>query len=128
MTNETCLKSCPVLQERDDQIQELSTALRQKEGESTASIFPPLVECDGPRRSRRIASSHKRSSQHEHVELESTKAELAQVKAELEQCRADLDLKQTELTLKTLGTIKCHIPLHLSLNTQSTPSTFPLTL
>ncbi|KAG7321136.1 hypothetical protein KOW79_015551 [Hemibagrus wyckioides] len=90
------------LEERDDQLQELSTALREKEGESTASIFPPLVECDGPRRSRRIASSHKHSSQHEHVELESTKAELAQIKAELEQCRADLDLKQTELTLKTL--------------------------
>ncbi|GAA6102895.1 kinesin-like protein KIF20A [Tachysurus ichikawai] len=90
------------LEERDDQIQELSAALRENEGRSTASIFPSLVDCDGPRRSRRIASSHNRSSQHEHVELESTKAELAQVKADLEQCRADLDLKQTELTLKTL--------------------------
>ncbi|TSL04225.1 Kinesin-like protein KIF20A [Bagarius yarrelli] len=90
------------LEERDEQIQELSAALREKEQGSTAQIFPPLMERDGPRRSQRIASSHTRSSQHNHVESENTKAELAQVKADLEQCRAELDLKQTELTLKTL--------------------------
>ncbi|MCI4386644.1 hypothetical protein PGIGA_G00064800 [Pangasianodon gigas] len=90
------------LEERDEQIRELSAALREKEGGSEAPIFPSLVECDGPRRSQRIASSHKRSSQHEHADMEQNKAELARVKAELEQCRAELDLKQTELTLKTL--------------------------
>ncbi|XP_017349064.1 kinesin-like protein KIF20A [Ictalurus punctatus] len=90
------------LEERDEQIEELSAALREKEEGSAAPIFPSLVECDGLRRSRRIASSHKRSSQNELAELEHTNAELAQVKAELEQCRAELDLKQTELTLKTL--------------------------
>lgn len=99
----------PVFKERDEQIEELSAALREKEEGSAAPIFPSLVECDGLRRSRRIASSHKRSSQNELAELEHTNAELAQVKAELEQCRAELDLKQTELTLKTLGKIKCHI-------------------
>lgn len=97
-----------MFQDRDDQIQELSAALREKESGNTAPIFPSLLECDGLRRSRRIASSHKRSSQLEHSELENTKAELAQVKVELEQCRAELDLKQTELTLKTLGKIKYH--------------------
>ncbi|KAB5548965.1 hypothetical protein PHYPO_G00061750 [Pangasianodon hypophthalmus] len=90
------------LEERDEQIRELSAALREKEGGSAAPIVPSLVECDGPRRSQRIASSHKHSSQHEHADMEQNKAELAQVKAELEQCRAELDLKQTELTLKTL--------------------------
>ncbi|KAM9450534.1 kinesin-like protein KIF20A [Clarias gariepinus] len=90
------------LEERDDQIRELSAALKERERASTAPTLPPVVECDGPRRSQRIATSHKPSSQHEHAELEHTKAELAQVKSELEQCRAELDLKQTELTLKTL--------------------------
>ncbi|KAI5622519.1 kinesin-like protein KIF20A, partial [Silurus asotus] len=90
------------LEEQDEQIQELSEALREMEGRSTAPMFPSLVECDGPRRSQRLASSHKHSDQQEHAELEHTKADLAQVKAELEQCRAELDLKQTELTLKTL--------------------------
>lgn len=101
-----CAEILPVSQERDDQIRELSEALREKEGGSTAAIFPSLLECDGLRRSQRIASSHKRSNPHEHVELEHTKAELAEVKAELEQCKAELDLKQTELTLKTLGKSK----------------------
>lgn len=95
-----------MFQERDEQIRELSAALREKEEESEAPIFPALVDCDGPRRSRRIASSHKCSSQHDHSELENTKAELAKVKVELEQCRAELDLKRTELSFKTLGMIK----------------------
>lgn len=95
-----------LFQERDDQILELSAAMKEKQGGSAAQIFPSLLECDGPRRSRRIASSQKHSVQHEHAVSDYTIAELAQIKAELEQCKAELDLKQTELTLKTLGKIK----------------------
>ncbi|XP_060792012.1 kinesin-like protein KIF20A [Neoarius graeffei] len=90
------------LEERDDQIRELSATLKENDGGSAAPSFPSLEEFDGPRRSQRVASSRKRSSQQEHAESEHVKAELSRVKAELEQCRAELDLKQTELTLKTL--------------------------
>lgn len=114
-----------MFQEQDDQIRELSAILREKDGGSAAPSFPSLVEFDGPRRSQRIASSHKRSSQHEHAELEHTKAELSRVKAELEQCRAELDLKQTELTLKTLGKIKYHT-LNTSVLIQCALICFPL--
>ncbi|XP_067280652.1 kinesin-like protein KIF20A [Pseudorasbora parva] len=85
------------LEERDDEIRELSAALKEKEegGNAQAPILTPLNDVNGPRRSRRLASTHKRDSDHESMEL-------LQCKAELEQCKAELDLKQTELRLKTL--------------------------
>lgn len=85
------------LEERDDEIRELTAALKEKEeGDiAPAPIFPPLNDVNGPRRSRRLASTHKRDTDHESVEL-------MQCKAELEQCKVELDLKQTELRLKTL--------------------------
>ncbi|XP_035377301.1 kinesin-like protein KIF20A isoform X2 [Electrophorus electricus] len=83
------------LEEREEQIRELTAALQEPRGGSGAPIFPPLVEGEGPRRSQRLASVQRRDTGHE-------KAELEQCRAELEQCRAELDLKQTELRLKTL--------------------------
>ncbi|XP_048023030.1 kinesin-like protein KIF20A isoform X1 [Megalobrama amblycephala] len=85
------------LEERDDEIRELTAALKEKEegNIAPAPVFPPLSDVNGPRRSRRLASTHKRDTDHESVEL-------MQCKAELEQCKAELDLKQTELRLKTL--------------------------
>ncbi|XP_077052466.1 kinesin-like protein KIF20A [Siphateles boraxobius] len=84
------------LEERDDEIRELTAALKEKEEGNIvpAPVFSPLSDVNGPRRSRRLASTHKQSD-HESVEL-------MQCKAELEQCKAELDLKQTELRLKTL--------------------------
>lgn len=85
------------LEERDDEIRELTAALKEKEAGNTvpAANFPPLNDDGGLRRSRRLASTNKRDSDHESIEL-------IRCKAELEQCRAELDLKQTELRLKTL--------------------------
>ncbi|XP_016347636.1 kinesin-like protein KIF20A [Sinocyclocheilus anshuiensis] len=85
------------LEERDEEIRELAAALKEnEEGHiAPAPIFPPLSDVSGPRRSRRLASTHKRDADHESVEL-------TQCKAELEQCKAELDLKHTELRLKTL--------------------------
>ncbi|XP_050948484.1 kinesin-like protein KIF20A [Labeo rohita] len=85
------------LEERDEEIRELTAALKEKEEGhiAPAPIFPPLSDANGPRRSRRLASTHRRDTDHESVEL-------MQCKAELEQCKAELDLKQTELCLKTL--------------------------
>lgn len=85
------------LEERDDEIRELTAALKEKEAGNTApaAIFPPLNDDGGLRRSQRLASTHKRDADHESIEL-------IRCKAELEQCRAELDLKQTELRLKTL--------------------------
>ncbi|XP_062867128.1 kinesin-like protein KIF20A [Trichomycterus rosablanca] len=83
------------VEERDEQIQELSAALKEKETGGAAQIFPPLMEGDGPRRSQRIANTNKCSSEREHAELQ-------QIRTELEQCRAELDLKNTELTLRNL--------------------------
>ncbi|XP_056302804.1 kinesin-like protein KIF20A [Danio aesculapii] len=85
------------LEERDDEIRELTAALTEKVAGNTApaAIFPPLNDDGGPRRSQRLASTHKRDAEHESIEL-------IRCKAELEQCRAELDLKQTELRLKTL--------------------------
>ncbi len=83
-----------VLKERDEEIRELTAALKETEESriAPAPIFPPLSDVDAPRRSRRLASSHRRDADHESVELE--------------QCRAELDLKQTELRLKTLGKLQ----------------------
>uniref|UniRef100_A0A8C2PQK0 Kinesin family member 20A n=1 Tax=Cyprinus carpio TaxID=7962 RepID=A0A8C2PQK0_CYPCA len=85
------------LEERDEEIRELAAALKEKEeGDvAPAPMFPPLSDVSAPRRSRRLASTHKRDTDHESVEL-------TQCKAELEQCRAELDLKHTELRLKSL--------------------------
>nr|AAH95661.1 Zgc:112061 protein [Danio rerio] len=85
------------LEERDDEIRELTAALKEKEAGNTApaAIFPPLNDDGGLRRSQRLASTHKRDADHESIEL-------FRCKAELENCRAELDLKQTELRLKTL--------------------------
>lgn len=85
------------LEERDEEIRELCAALKEKdEGHAgPAPIFPPLSDVSGPRRSRRLASTHRREPEQESVEL-------TQCKAELEQCRAELDLRHTELRLKTL--------------------------
>ncbi|XP_073680893.1 kinesin-like protein KIF20A [Garra rufa] len=85
------------LEERDEEIRELTAALKEKEEGQVgpAPIFPPLTDASAPRRSRRLASTHKRDTYQENVEL-------MQCRAELEQCRAELDLKQTELHLKTL--------------------------
>lgn len=86
------------MKERDDEIRELTAALKEKEegNIAPAPVFPPLSDVNGPRRSRRLASTHKQETDHESIEL-------MQCKAELEQCKAELDLKQTELRLKTLG-------------------------
>ncbi len=84
-----------VLKERDEEIRELTAALKEKEEGhiAPAPIFPPLSDVSAPRRSRRLASSsHRRDPDHESVELE--------------RCRAELDLKQTELRLKTLGKLE----------------------
>ncbi|XP_051956065.1 kinesin-like protein KIF20A isoform X2 [Xyrauchen texanus] len=87
------------LEERDEEVRELTAALKEmEEGNiALASMFPPLSDANGPRRSRRLASNstHKRDTEHGSMEL-------MQCKAELEQCKAELDLKQTELHLKTL--------------------------
>ncbi|XP_051960808.1 kinesin-like protein KIF20A [Xyrauchen texanus] len=85
------------LEERDEEIRELTTALKEKEeGDITsAPTFPPLSDASCLRRSRRLASTHKRDTEHESMEL-------MQCKAELDQCKAELDLKQKELCLKTL--------------------------
>lgn len=79
------------MKERDDEIRELTAALKEKEegNIAPAPVFPPLSDVNSPRLSRRLASTHKRDTDHESVELM--------------QCKAELDLKQTELRLKTLG-------------------------
>ncbi|KAK2873194.1 hypothetical protein Q8A67_023091 [Cirrhinus molitorella] len=85
------------LEERDEEIRELTAALKEKEEGHVgpAPTFPPLSDANAPRRSRRLASTHRRETDHESVAL-------TQCRAELEQCKAELDLKQTELCLKTL--------------------------
>ncbi|XP_043077329.1 kinesin-like protein KIF20A [Puntigrus tetrazona] len=85
------------LEERDEEIRELSAALQEKEDApmAPAPIFPPLNDAGAPRRSQRLASSHRRDTDPESGELE-------RCRAELEQCRAELDLRQTELRLKNL--------------------------
>lgn len=93
------------LKDRDEEIRELTAALKENEegGIASAAMFPPLTDGNAPRRSRRLASTHRQNTEHECVELMQCKAELDQCKAELDQCKAELDLKQTELRLKTLG-------------------------
>ncbi|TRY59378.1 hypothetical protein DNTS_004288 [Danionella cerebrum] len=85
------------LEERDDEIRELTAALKEKEEENVGrtSIFPPLDDAAGLRRSQRLASTHRQ-------ETHSDNLELMHCKTELEQCKAELDLKETELRLKTL--------------------------
>ncbi|XP_076836361.1 kinesin-like protein KIF20A [Brachyhypopomus gauderio] len=97
------------LEEREEQIRELTVALQEPSGRDSAPIFPPLLEGAEPRRSKRLASVHRRDTGCgkaelglSNAELHQCKAELEQCKAELEQCKAELDLKQTELRLKTL--------------------------
>ncbi|KAF4098144.1 hypothetical protein G5714_020174 [Onychostoma macrolepis] len=70
------------LEERDEEIRELTAALKEKEEGhiAPAPIFPPLSDVSAPRRSRRLASSHRRDTDHESAELE-------RCRAELEQCR-----------------------------------------
>ncbi|XP_072517517.1 kinesin-like protein KIF20A [Salminus brasiliensis] len=89
------------LEERDEQIRELTDALKENEERGAAPIFPPL-DSEKLRRSKRLASTHSRHTEHESAELEQCKAELDQCKAELDQCKAELDLRRTELKLKTL--------------------------
>ncbi|XP_056587893.1 kinesin-like protein KIF20A isoform X2 [Triplophysa dalaica] len=85
------------LEERDEEIRELAAALKEREegGIAPAPMFPPVTDANAPRRSRRVASTHRNNTEHESIEL-------MQCKAELDQCKAELDLKQTELQLKTL--------------------------
>lgn len=92
------------LKERDDEITELTAALKEKEegGIAPAPMFPPVTDANPPRRSRRLASTHRHNAEHECPEL-------MQCKAELDQCKAELDLKQTELHLKTLGNCMWHL-------------------
>uniref|UniRef100_A0A8C1QK06 Kinesin-like protein n=1 Tax=Cyprinus carpio TaxID=7962 RepID=A0A8C1QK06_CYPCA len=56
-----------VLKERDEEIRELAAALKEKEeGDvAPAPMFPPLSDVSAPRRSRRLASTHKRDTDHE---------------------------------------------------------------
>uniref|UniRef100_A0A8C1E941 Kinesin-like protein n=1 Tax=Cyprinus carpio carpio TaxID=630221 RepID=A0A8C1E941_CYPCA len=60
-----------VLKERDEEIRELAAALKEKEeGDvAPAPMFPPLSDVSAPRRSRRLASTHKRDTDHEKVVL-----------------------------------------------------------
>ncbi|XP_016315803.1 kinesin-like protein KIF20A [Sinocyclocheilus anshuiensis] len=60
------------LEERDEEIRELTAALKEKEEAhiAPAPIFPPLSDVSAPRRSRRLASSHKRDADPESEELE----------------------------------------------------------
>lgn len=90
------------LKERDEEIRELAAALKEREegGIAPAPMFPPVTDANAPRRSRRVASTHRNNTEHECIEL-------MQCKAELDQCKAELDLKQTELQLKTLGNLFC---------------------
>ncbi|XP_057216807.1 kinesin-like protein KIF20A isoform X2 [Triplophysa rosa] len=92
------------LEERDEEVRELSAALKEREesGIAPAPMFPPVTDANAPRRSRRVASTHARNTEHECLELMQCKAKLDQCKAELDQCKAELDLRQTELRLKTL--------------------------
>lgn len=90
------------LEERDEQIHELTSALDKSASKSSESmiappvpIFPPLVvdgEAAGVRRSQRLAA---------HTQTQ-TNAELQQCRLELEQARDELDICRTELKLKTL--------------------------
>ncbi|KAA0720397.1 Kinesin-like protein KIF20A [Triplophysa tibetana] len=85
------------LEERDEEIRELAAALKEREegGIAPAPMFPPVTDANAPRRSRRVASTHKNNTEHECIEL-------MQCKAELDQCKAELDIKHSELQLKTL--------------------------
>ncbi|XP_051537223.1 kinesin-like protein KIF20A isoform X2 [Myxocyprinus asiaticus] len=115
------------LEERDEEIRELTAALKEKEDRNIAPapMFPPLSDANGPRRSRRLASSstHKRDTEHESMAL-------MQCKAELEQCKAELDLKRTELQLKTLDVVykgQERLILHCSPELKRLQKNMPLT-
>ncbi|XP_015816289.1 kinesin-like protein KIF20A [Nothobranchius furzeri] len=77
------------LQERDEEIKELSTALEQekRKHESVPSTASP-VDSEGPRRSHRLMSQ---AEPRLHAELD-------QCRAELDQCRSQLFTKTQELT------------------------------
>ncbi|XP_030622593.1 kinesin-like protein KIF20A [Chanos chanos] len=84
------------IEERDEQIRQLTAALEKKKGLTPAPIFPPLDNTEAaPRRSQRVASSHLRDMEH-------TQMELNQCRMDLDQCQAELDLKDKELQLKIL--------------------------
>uniref|UniRef100_A0A667X9W1 Kinesin-like protein n=1 Tax=Myripristis murdjan TaxID=586833 RepID=A0A667X9W1_9TELE len=83
------------LEERDQEIEALTAALEKKKEAEPASILVPQADCEGPRRSQRLAVQP---------------GELSRMRAELDQCRAELHAKTQGMVTPRLLKLQLTIP------------------